>query len=37
MQIFSKDQKRALEDGQFIYEEFVNEVKVACSGDYCKK
>jgi hypothetical protein len=36
MQIFSKEQKRALEDGEFLYGEFQNEVKVACSGVYDK-
>lgn len=37
MQIFSKEQKRALEDGELIYRNFENEIKVACSGDYSTK
>jgi len=34
MIIFDKDQRRALEDGQSIYEAFENEVKKAASGNY---
>jgi hypothetical protein len=36
MQIFTKEQKRALDDGEEIYNEFVKEVRKACSGDYSK-
>ena len=34
MVVFDKEQRRALEDGQSIYEAFENEVKKAASGDY---
>lgn len=34
MIVFDKEQRRALEDGQSIYEAFENEVKKAASGNY---
>jgi hypothetical protein len=34
MIVFDKEQRRALEDGQTIYEAFENEVKKAASGNY---
>lgn len=36
MQVFNKDQRRALEDGESHYQHFVSEVKKAVSGDYSK-
>lgn len=36
MQVFDKQQKRALEDGEMHYQHFVNEVTKAVSGDYSK-
>lgn len=36
MQVFDKDQRRALEDGEVHYQHFVSEVKKAVSGDYSK-